>query len=304
MTSMRAGGQDADGPGPRRAGSRRNGPGSDAGRMATPAGAGEPPAPLRPTALELASGVVLGERWEPRLPQVPASLTPRQALEDAILPALECMPCLVSFSGGRDSSVVLALAAAVARRHGLPAPVPFTVRFPGVAMADESEWQELVVRHLRLDDWQRYEAGDGELDLVGPVATRLMRRHGVLWPSNAHLVEPACRAASGGSLLTGLEGDGLLGAWRCTTWPGWWPGGSVRSSGTPFGSRSPQPPTRSGGRWSGGTRPLHRGSPHRPVAPSTRRGGRTMPRSPPAGITGSSGTPACVSTHWHAARSA
>ena len=59
--------------------------------------------------------------------------SPRAALEAVVLRALLRPPCLVSFSGGRDSSLVLAIASDVARRHGLPLPVPATNRFPGRA---------------------------------------------------------------------------------------------------------------------------------------------------------------------------
>jgi asparagine synthase (glutamine-hydrolysing) len=112
----------------------------------------------------------------------------------------------VSFSGGRDSSAVLAVATAVARREGLPAPVPVTHRFPAAAETHESEWQEQVVAHLRLDDWVRIEAG-GDLDCVGPVATESLRRHGLLWPCNAYFHVPILATATGGSLLTGVGGD-------------------------------------------------------------------------------------------------
>lgn len=168
--------------------------------------------PLRPTALEIASGVVVGEQPGPRLPSDPRGPAPLQALEEAVMPALERAPCLVCFSGGRDSSTVLAVATRVARRQGLPLPIPATVRFPNVPRTDESSWQELVVRHLDLNDWIRFEASE-ELDLLGPFATGVLRRHGVLWPPNVHLPIPLLADAGGGSLLTGLDGDGLLGAW-------------------------------------------------------------------------------------------
>lgn len=160
-----------------------------------------------PSPLETAAGLVLGVDPPTPLPQ-PAG-TPLEALELAILPALERAPCLVSFSGGRDSSAVLAVAAAVARRHGLPAPIPATNRFRDAPGSDEAEWQERVVAHLRLDDWIRLEH-DGELDCVGPVASRVLRRHGLLWPFNAHFHVPLLEAARGGSLLTGIGGDELL----------------------------------------------------------------------------------------------
>ena len=166
------------------------------------------------TAMELAAGLVAGPQpdavpFEPAPDGRPA----RRALEDAIATHLRRMPCVVSFSGGRDSSAVLAIGVAVARRDGLPMPVPVSLRFPGVASTDETEWQELVVRHLGLTEWERIELG-GELDLLGDMARACLLRHGLLWPPNAHFHEPIFRAARGGCVLTGLDGDGLFGAWR------------------------------------------------------------------------------------------
>jgi hypothetical protein len=89
--------------------------------------------------LEVASGLVLDpRRSRARLPSVRQGTTPRAALEAAVLPALRRSPCLVSFSGGRDSSAVLAVAASVARREGLPLPIPATNRFPGARLTDEA----------------------------------------------------------------------------------------------------------------------------------------------------------------------
>lgn len=153
--------------------------------------------------LEIASGLVFGV--EPGgAPSEPAS--PQAVLEAAVLPALRRPPCLVSFSGGRDSSCVLGFAARVARCQGLPLPVPATLCFPQVAEADETEWQERVVSCLELDDWVRIELGD-ELDAVGPTAIKVLRRSGLLWPFNAYVHLPLFEAARGGSLLTGFGGD-------------------------------------------------------------------------------------------------
>jgi asparagine synthase (glutamine-hydrolysing) len=160
------------------------------------------------TDLEIACGLVFGvERSMIRLPA--ASDSPVAALEQAILPALRRPPCLVSFSGGRDSSAVLAVATRLARREPLPAPIPATNRFPSVETSDESEWQERVVAHLGLADWIRLEFED-ELDCVGPYATRALRRHGLLWPFNAHFHAPLLERARGGSLLTGVGGDEMF----------------------------------------------------------------------------------------------
>jgi asparagine synthase (glutamine-hydrolysing) len=160
------------------------------------------------TALELVSGLVFGTEPDGRGSRS-SSAAARSALEAAVLPALRRPPCLVSFSGGRDSSCVLAVGVAVAREQGLPLPIPVTLRFRPGTEADESDWQELVVASLGLTNWLRLELGD-DLDVVGPVATRALRRHGLLWPFNAYLHLPLLEAARGGSLLTGIGGDELF----------------------------------------------------------------------------------------------
>jgi asparagine synthetase B (glutamine-hydrolysing) len=165
--------------------------------------------PYRPTPLEVASGLIFGLGPPESLP-MDSPGSPIEALEQAILPALLRPPCLVSFSGGRDSSTILAAAVRLARREGLELPIPATNRFPGAEGSDESEWQENVVVHLGLTDWVRFEF-DGELDLVGPIAMRVLRRHGLLWPFNAHFHMPLIEEATGGSLITGVGGDEALG---------------------------------------------------------------------------------------------
>jgi asparagine synthase (glutamine-hydrolysing) len=167
----------------------------------------------RLTPLEVASGLVLGT--QPRRHVASALPTPRDALERSLLPSLQRAPCLVSFSGGRDSSAVLAVATHVARREGLPDPIPATLRFPSAEESAESEWQEQVVEHLGLTDWIRVER-TAELDCVGPVATSALARHGLLWPCNAHFHVPVIESARGGSLLTGIGGDEMFGPSR------WW----------------------------------------------------------------------------------
>ena len=164
--------------------------------------------PYELTPLEVASGLVFG--LTPALAKpTEAFPDPVRAFERALLPALQRPPCLVSFSGGRDSSAVLAAAVHVARREGLPLPIPSTNRFPAATDSQESDWQERVVAHLGLEDWLKPEFTD-ELDCVGPVATGVLRRHGLLWPFNAHFHVPQLKAAVGGSLLTGIGGDELL----------------------------------------------------------------------------------------------
>jgi asparagine synthetase B (glutamine-hydrolysing) len=169
--------------------------------------------PTALTPLEAASGLVFGD--DPRAPEVAVlpGVEPRAALEDAIRPALERPPCLVSFSGGRDSSAVLAVATALARREGHRLPIPATNRFHGIPSSQESEWQEEIVAALDLEDWVRIPLRD-ELDCVGPIAQGVLERHGVLWPFNAHFHVPLIQQARTGSLLTGLGGDEAFSASR------------------------------------------------------------------------------------------
>jgi asparagine synthase (glutamine-hydrolysing) len=143
------------------------------------------------------------------------SRTPRQALDEVMVEALSHSPCVVSFSGGRDSSAVLAVATESARRHGLPLPIPVTMHFPEEASADESNWQALVIEHLGLDDWVKIELRD-ELDVIGPHAATLLRRHGLLSPFNSYFHGPVAAKAAGGVVLTGVGGDELLtrSPWR------------------------------------------------------------------------------------------
>lgn len=164
--------------------------------------------------LELASGMPLGEQPDaPALPLVPPHLDPRVALEEAIRRCLVGGRCVVGFSGGRDSSAMLALAVHVARRDGLPLPVPATLRYREIPKAEESAWQERVMRHLALDDWVRIEVDD-EHDFLGPVAQPVLRRHGVLWPPYFHTYQPLMALAAGGVFVTGVDGDNLLAGWR------------------------------------------------------------------------------------------
>lgn len=170
-----------------------------------------PPAPLTP--LEIASGVVLGHDRAVQLPDLglpPA--TPRQAFEATVAQALRRPPCLVSFSGGRDSSAVLAVAIEVARRQGLPEPVAVTLRFPTIPSADEGQWQERVVRHLGVREWERVDLRDA--DLLGSAARAELDRHGLLYPANAFVHGPLAERAAGGTLVTGVGGDEVMTAAR------------------------------------------------------------------------------------------
>ncbi len=145
-----------------------------------------------------------------RQPPQPSTESPREVLERVVRQSLRRGPCGVAFSGGRDSSTVLAIATHVARREGLPEPVPITRRFPGITEAEESEWQERVVHHLGLQDWHRITLHD-EVDAVGPLATARLARYGVLWPPNLAGDVPMIEAVPGGSVIDGEGGDEVIG---------------------------------------------------------------------------------------------
>jgi asparagine synthase (glutamine-hydrolysing) len=138
--------------------------------------------------------------------------SPIEALESFVLDGLLRPPCLVSFSGGRDSSALLALATTIADRQGLARPIPITARFQAEETHEE-EWQRLVIRHLGIGEWIRVELTE-ELDLLGPAGTRYLSRHGLRYPQNVHFQEPLLERASGGSLLSGAGGDELFESHR------------------------------------------------------------------------------------------
>ena len=159
--------------------------------------------------LDVAAGMVFGSlpRGDP-WPGQGERESPLKAIEAVVLEGLQQAPCHVSFSGGRDSSALLSLATAVADREGLPRPVPITARFQEEE-TDEDEWQQLVLEHLGITEWIRVELTD-ELDLLGPIGTRYLIRHGLRYPQNVHFQEPLLQIASGGSLLSGVGGDELF----------------------------------------------------------------------------------------------
>ena len=164
-------------------------------------------------------------------PPPAAPLSPIEALEQALRPALEHAPCLVEFSGGRDSSVLLAVALRLARREGLPEPIAITHRFRGLEETDEDQWQELVIAHVGATEWEKL-AITNELDLIGPGAQSSLRRYGVVWPPTAHAKAALRPAGSGGSVVTGEGGDEVLGPHRFATFR------SVTSRAVPLRART------------------------------------------------------------------
>lgn len=164
--------------------------------------------------LEIHTGILLNQTHTPAVSDSTAfdGTAPRQALEQALIPALEQTPCLVAYSGGRDSSALLAAATDVARRHGFADPVPVTLRFPNHPRTQETRWQELTVGHLGLTEWVILEV-KLDLDAIGSAAQGALRKHGLCWPPNAHSLLPLMHAASGGALVTGNGGDELFSPW-------------------------------------------------------------------------------------------
>jgi len=170
--------------------------------------------PLRP--LDIAYGIPMGMDHVPALEPRDPAVSPASAIDEVLAEALTRTPCVISFSGGRDSSAMLAAAVAVAQREGLELPIPATLVFPQSEDSNEDEWQALVLRHLGITEWERIEIHE-EFDAVGPVATEALLRHGLLWPFNTHFHAPIIERAAGGSVVTGFGGDELgnsLGAAR------------------------------------------------------------------------------------------
>jgi asparagine synthase (glutamine-hydrolysing) len=161
----------------------------------------------------MASGVVFGA--DPDAAPLPndVTLTALEALERAMLPALESERCFVSFSGGRDSSAILACATRLAKREGLRPPTPTILTYEGIPEMDESSWQKRVLDHLEIHDVHRIPVNVPEMDLLGPLGCRYLERYGLLWPGLYHSLDPQVQALGGAVILTGIDGDALFGAW-------------------------------------------------------------------------------------------
>jgi asparagine synthase (glutamine-hydrolysing) len=165
--------------------------------------------------------IALGLALEPDPNHPPFELSPdtrppQQVLEEVLLGALSRSRVAVAFSGGVDSSGLLCLAAHVARTHGLPDPIAVTCRFPEARGSDEREWQELVIAHLRLDDWITIDLYD-ECDLVGAAAQRGLLAHGVRWPPLLHAEEATLPHVAGAVYVMGNGGDELTFPTRAGT---------------------------------------------------------------------------------------
>ncbi|NHC15334.1 asparagine synthase-related protein [Motilibacter deserti] len=175
----------------------------------------------RLTPFEVAAGWVPGFD---RLTPWPADVDPgtaRHAFEQAVLRALLRPPCVIAFSGGRDSSAILAVAVKVADREGLPRPIAATHDFTGRGNADETRWQELLIKDLGLTDWVRIP-DTGSFDVLGERALNVLRTYGLVWPPLGHTHSPLWELARGGSFLTGEGGDEVMMERRVSVFTGTW----------------------------------------------------------------------------------
>lgn len=123
--------------------------------------------------------------------------------------AVDDRPVYVEFSGGCDSSVVLAAAAAVCRRVGHADPVPVTFRFPEYPETDESTFQNGVVEALGLTTWQLFQSPD--MELLGAPALAAQESLGLAWPPQVFTRAAIWGQLEPGVLLTGEGGDEVFG---------------------------------------------------------------------------------------------
>jgi hypothetical protein len=142
------------------------------------------------TDLDLSVGWLFGTEPRPDLPELDPGTNPRLELEKVLLEHLQRGPVGVTFSGGRNTGAILAVAQQVARRHGIPEPVPLSLRFGVPATSKDEEAQAAAVDALGLSrTWQRIDVGH-RTELLGPHARAGLDRHGLLFPAHAYWVRP------------------------------------------------------------------------------------------------------------------
>ncbi|MGD0391389.1 MAG: asparagine synthase-related protein [Acidimicrobiales bacterium] len=161
--------------------------------------------------LEVAAGLVVGQADGPHF-TADHSVHPIAALRELATTLLAIPPCVVAFSGGRDSSALLAVLLDVARLEGLDEPIAVTARWDDDEASGESAWQEEVVRAIGVDRWEIIRPGT-DLDLLGDEAAGVLDRLGLVWPAPAHALIPMIRLAAGGVFLSGEGGDEAFGLW-------------------------------------------------------------------------------------------
>ncbi len=91
-----------------------------------------------------------------------------------------------------------------------------TYRYANAPRADERRFQEIVVRHLDLDDWLVVDLDD-DGDLLGAPATSALRTVGPMFPPGSLAHVGALRRLDDGLLLSGEGGDEIFRARRIST---------------------------------------------------------------------------------------
>ncbi len=175
-----------------------------------------PDACLAPTDTEFLFGYPLRPRRRVVLPRCRPGV-PAAALVDVVATVLDpAQPTLVEFSGGVDSSLVLAAATVASRRAGQPDPIPVTYRYEAAPATDESAFQDLVVRWLGLREWRVFHLTD-EHDVIGPPAIELLAEIGPILPGVLAGKAWSLAQLRGQSMLNGEGGDAILGERRITS---------------------------------------------------------------------------------------
>ncbi len=169
----------------------------------------------RLTAAEIKVGAPLGSVTTRTRPVREPVYSTRAALDRVVADAVTHGPCYVLFSGGRDSSLVLALATRAAREVGVPDPIPVTAIYVGDERADETRWQNLVLEHLGITERIVLSVTD-ERTSLGELATTHLRRRGLVWPEAVHTQPLFFAQLDPGTVLTGEGGDAFLEARRIT----------------------------------------------------------------------------------------
>lgn len=171
---------------------------------------------LSPTRDELLFGYPMRALRPAQIPlREPAD--PAGVLVDVVASLLRpSSPALVEFSGGVDSSLVLSAATAAARRAGWPDPVPVTYRFPSAPTTDETAFQDLMIRTLKLRQWRIFDL-DSEHDVVGPDALELLTQIGPILPGVLAGKAWSLKQLGGQLMLNGEGGDAVFGTRRVTS---------------------------------------------------------------------------------------